>query len=248
MNIFNQFQYNDLKIRVNDLYANAKYEFIYSFLSNKKNLLILNAGCGSGELSVKLAQKGHTVVNIDPVQEYIDLARKNIENSTVQNITFINSSIEEYSERNKFDCVITTDVLEHIKDDRLAFQNLAQFVKSNGIIIVTVPAEPVLFGYHDKVLGHYRRYTAESLINIIPSEVKIDHLRYFGWTLIPICIFYSKIVKKEYPVSQVGTNSFLRSLFKCLLVIDKKVDLYAGTTLIALFHKADFSNLKENEK
>ena len=73
----NQYQYKDLLVRVNDPYANAKYEIILHWLKGKKMKRVLNAGCGSGEFSFLLAQKGYEVKSFDLDRDYIDLAKKN---------------------------------------------------------------------------------------------------------------------------------------------------------------------------
>ena len=53
---FNHYQYDDLVNRENDPYAKAKYQILLDYLEKKgySNLDILNAGCGSGDLSILL--------------------------------------------------------------------------------------------------------------------------------------------------------------------------------------------------
>ena len=51
---------------------------VLDWLAGRERLRVLNAGCGSGELSLRLAAAGHRVVGIDPGADYIDLARANL--------------------------------------------------------------------------------------------------------------------------------------------------------------------------
>ena len=46
-------------------------------------------------------------------------------------------------------------------------------------MLVTVPAGPWLFGYHDEQLGHYRRYTKGTLRRLA-GTLRGRALRYFG--------------------------------------------------------------------
>ncbi len=55
------------------------------------------------------------------------------------------------------------DVLEHVRDDARALEELARCLAPGGRLIVTVPADPRLFGAHDRALGHRRRYVPHEL-------------------------------------------------------------------------------------
>ncbi len=237
MTEFNAYQYNDLQVRSHDLYANTKYQIILSWLSGASKLKILNAGCGSGELSFLLAEAGHTVTGIDPSKEYVALGRKTALELKVTSCSFEVSSIEEFQPKDKFDCVVATDVLEHIKDDKRAAALLASFVEPNGIFIITVPAGQWLFGFHDESLGHFRRYSKKSLRRAVGDTAASISCRYFGFTLIPICLLYSRILRKPYPIAQSGNpqvSPFKSTVLKTILSLDKALPLPFGTSILML--------------
>lgn len=234
---FSQFQYHDLLVRRDDLYAQAKYKIILRFLKNRKNLKILNAGCGSGELSFLLAAAGHTVFGIDPGLEYIALAKSGLSSELSSRCTFQVSSIENFSHPDKFDCVIATDVLEHIENDTLATTKLIDYLCVGGDLIVTVPALPALFGYHDEQLGHFRRYTKTTLARLINNSNSIifKKLRYFGFTLIPICYLYSRIWRWSYPVGGSGRGWCIRArqlFLNSILLLERRAVFPFGTSLV----------------
>jgi len=237
MENFNQYQYDDLLNREADVYANTKYQIILGFLAEKSGLKILNAGCGSGDLSFLLASLGHTVVGIDPAGEYIALAEKRLPEPLRSRCSFQVSSIEGFVSTEKFDCVIATDVLEHIADDLTAAKKLADMVVEGGDMIITVPALPALFGHHDELLGHFRRYTKVSLGKLMRGvgDITFKKLRYFGFTLIPICYLYSKVWRKPYPVASSGKGfgSFVRQfILGSMLTFDRFITMPLGTSLI----------------
>jgi SAM-dependent methyltransferase len=235
LDTFNQYQYADLLIRSMDLYANTKYAMILRYLSGFTDLRILNAGCGSGELSFQLAQAGHRVLGIDPGLEYVRVAEQNARMINSRNCSFAVSSIEDFQPTTPFDCVIATDVLEHIQDDRTAFEKLISFVKPSGLVIITVPAGQWLFGYHDEALGHFRRYSLTELRRLVSERCQVDHVRYFGFTLIPVCYMYSKLLRKPYPVAESGDstqNPLRTAALRTLLYLDKLVPMPLGTSLI----------------
>jgi SAM-dependent methyltransferase len=220
---FNPYQFEDLLTRSQDQYAHAKYRIIAGYLQASGRLRILNAGCGSGELSLILSAAGHEVVGIDPAPEYIEVARSNATVAGARDCVFEVSSIEAFDADRLFDCVVATDVLEHIEDDRHAIWKLARLVRPGGTVIVTVPAGPWLFGFHDEALGHFRRYSRAEII------------RYFGFTLIPVCLLFSRILRRPYPVAETGDSTrspITSAALRALLRIDTLLPAPAGTSLI----------------
>lgn len=70
--------------------------------------------------------------------------------------------------------VTCMDVLEHIEDDRAALAELVRVTCPGGLIVITVPAFPFLFGEWDRDMGHYRRYGRRDLKRLLagfPVEV-----------------------------------------------------------------------------
>ncbi len=231
----NKYQYKDLLIRSRDPYANAKYEVILSWLKRNKIKTILNAGCGSGELSFILASKGYAVTGFDLDRDYIDLANKNAQKMKVKNCSFKASGIENYKSLTKYDCVIATDVLEHIENDKYAFEKMVSFAKPGGSVIITVPAGQYLFGFHDEQLGHFRRYSIDNFTKIIPKNLKIKQIRFFGFFLIPVAFCISKIIRKSYPVAVSGDkkrNPIISRVLDVILDIEKSNSFPLGTSLL----------------
>jgi SAM-dependent methyltransferase len=83
----------------------------------------------------------------------------------------------------KFDAILYIDVLEHIAEDAAELGQAAQHLKANGVIIVLAPAFPWLYTQFDAAIGHFRRYTKNSLRAIAPQglrEEKSIYLDAFG--------------------------------------------------------------------
>jgi 2-polyprenyl-3-methyl-5-hydroxy-6-metoxy-1,4-benzoquinol methylase len=229
----NPYQYEDLLVRSRDPYAHAKYQIILGSLDHTRPLRLLNAGCGSGDLSFLLAALGHTVVGIDPGPEYIQLARGR--SAEGGRCTFEVASIEDYASAEPFDCVIATDVLEHIEDDRTAFRRLAGLVRPSGRIVITVPAGQWLFGYHDEQLGHFRRYSKGTLRALAETASTVENVRYFGVCLIPVCLWYSRWMRRPYPVAESAdtrARPLTAPLLRGVLALERRMRPPLGTSLI----------------
>jgi len=63
-------------------YDIKQFDFINSFLISKKNQTILEVGCGTGLLSLKLSENRYNIYSIDCDHEMIKLANKNKKNNS----------------------------------------------------------------------------------------------------------------------------------------------------------------------
>src|SRR5512142_804063 len=51
-------------------------------------------------------------------------------------------------------------------------------LKPGGVLIVLAPAHPFLFTPFDRAIGHFRRYTRNSLRGAAPASLRIEKLAY----------------------------------------------------------------------
>ncbi len=86
------------------------------------------------------------------------------------------------------DSCVCLNVLEHIADDRAALAAMAAILPPGGRIVLLAPAFQALYGPIDPGLGHYRRYTRDSLRRVARAAgldaVEIRYMNlpgFFGW-------------------------------------------------------------------
>ena len=85
-----------------------------------------------------------------------------------------------------FDVVLALDVLEHLDDDAAGLAQAARLLKPGGMLVVTVPALPSLWGAQDIVSHHHRRYTKRSLRALFTrAGLPAPELTYFNTLLFP---------------------------------------------------------------
>lgn len=65
----------------------------------------------------------------------------------------------------EFDLVGAFDVIEHVDEDVLVLEQMAQAVKPGGGVLITVPQHPSLWSVADEVGHHRRRYTRAELVS-----------------------------------------------------------------------------------
>lgn len=122
---------------------------------------ILDAGCGSGRNLELLARFG-TVTGVEPAALSVVAARARGVGQVVQ--CSLGSALP--LESAAFDLVVCLDVLEHVDDDLAALRELRRVAAVGGRLLVTVPAHRWLWGNHDELSGHVRRYTRRSLLAV----------------------------------------------------------------------------------
>ena len=121
-------------------------------LKNKKE--ILDVGCGTGAVTLDIAQstKGN-VIGIDIDTEKLEEAGKvlsNIPNIKLMEADVLNLPFEDET----FDLVVFTVVLMYIKDQQKAINEMARVTKKGGYVLATLePDYASYISYPDDVIG-----------------------------------------------------------------------------------------------
>ncbi len=70
-------------------------------------------------------------------------------------------------EANSFSHVISSEVLEHLEDDRKSLREIARVTKPTGVLIVTFPHRHFYFSHDDRFVNHYRRYEISEMVSLL---------------------------------------------------------------------------------
>ena len=146
-----------------------------------RNARILDIGCSSGILLDELREDGFHTENLFGI-DISETAIQNCKKNDLPNTFVMNG--QQITLAEKFDIIIASDCLEHIKDDELALANWYRLLNQNGNIYIFVPAFMSLWSNHDKVNMHYRRYTLSDLKSKINrANLEIKKSSYWNFSL-----------------------------------------------------------------
>lgn len=156
-------------------------------LSITSDTLFLDAGAGFGRHAYEAARRGATVVALDYGHDEVTATRNTfaamamageIESSRFGGAIRGDATRLPFAEAS-FDCVVTSEVLEHIDNDVAALSELVRVLKPGGIFAATVPSwfpEKINWMLSDEyhapfvVGGHVRIYTADELRSKITNS------------------------------------------------------------------------------
>jgi len=142
----------------------------------------------------------------------------------------------------RYDLICLFDVLEHIECDQEVIKSLSQLLSPGGYLLISCPAYQWMFTGYDKNLGHFRRYTAKALANLVSnSELQIYRKGYFNTFLFPIVAFFrimerlgKKVSDNTVELPSPWLNRFLLLLFRSeLLIIRHFLFPYGTSALVA---------------
>ncbi len=147
----------------------------------KRNHLLVDCGAGMGKF-VQEMQARCQVYAVDNHEESLSVLKTKLGSDRVLRGTCGEIPIQAAS----VDTLTALDVLEHVEDDVAGVREFARVVRSQGVVVITVPALPALWSDWDVVLHHYRRYTRSSLLKIIPTDqFEVLHCAYINVAALP---------------------------------------------------------------
>jgi len=127
--------------------------------------IILDIGCGKGELTFDLAKKVKKVIAIDFNKKSIEFAKKRF---SLENIKYIVGDITKDVQEQKFDVIILSNVLEHI-ENRVEFLNKIRSLAPKILIRVPMINRDWITLYKKELglewrldRGHFIEYTLKS--------------------------------------------------------------------------------------
>jgi 2-polyprenyl-3-methyl-5-hydroxy-6-metoxy-1,4-benzoquinol methylase len=220
----------DHQLRESDAYAQAKYGITLRWLRDHRHgARLYNIGCGGGLFNRMAVEAGFRVEGFEPDAVAYELARRECPARMCAVHPF---GLDEIGGDALADVIVMHDVLEHIGDDKGAVARLRELIVDDGRLILSVPALPALFGFHDEQLGHHRRYTRRSLRSILSPAFDVRQIRYFGLGFVPVTAYYSRVRRRPYPMP--AESGAVSRAFRALCALEGRVPVPLGTSLVCL--------------
>lgn len=160
---------------------------------------VCEVGCGTGNM-IQFLLHHKRVVGLEPFAPSLEIARRLFAKHL--NVTFFGHWLADCPNEDlppqSFDTVVCMNCLEHIEDDVDAMVRMRSLCRSDGRVVILVPAHMSAFGGLDRTAGHFRRYNKKMLRRVfheadmrVSEEAYLNFLGYFGW------LWFARILGRE---------------------------------------------------
>jgi SAM-dependent methyltransferase len=155
--------------------ARATHEFV--------GRRVIETGCGTGNFTRYLTDC-ELVVGLDVVEGCLQENRQRFGGHPHVQFRLLDVQDPEFLDLKSLrpDTIVCMNVLEHIRDDRLALEHMRDVLVPGGRAIFLLPAFEALYGPIDQNLGHFRRYSKSGWRALAESTgFRVSELRYFNF-------------------------------------------------------------------
>jgi SAM-dependent methyltransferase len=138
-----------------------------------------------------------------------------------------------------FDLVMSTDVWEHIEDDRSVAAEAARVLRPGGRLLVAVPCSMKLWSGHDLALGHFRRYERDELARLV-TGAGLEVVDLWSWNVLLRPVVRARRRKKNESESEMEhVNPVLNAGLRSAVALERVLPLrrLPGVSLVVSARK-----------
>lgn len=220
-----------------------RFRILKKLLINRidKRTKIFEIGCGNGLVILQLEKNlGLSVNGCDLNPHAIDNLLDISGNAFIYDIYDLKPEMLE-----AYDCIILLDVIEHIDNDKDFLETALKYLRSDGFIVIGVPAFGWLFSKYDSVVGHKRRYRRQDINTLFEElDVEVIENKYWGMSLVPLLLL-RKFVSVFYKDDKVVRRGFKPPgrLFNWIMIQIMKIETnllsnpILGTSVLSIARK-----------
>lgn len=215
---------------------------------------VLDAGSGFGQYTWRMSK-----MNTRWIINAIDINRKQIEdcNSFFEKtglsgrVTFHTGDLTALADPDSYHLILSVDVMEHIEEDVLVFQNFYKSLKNNGILLISTPSDK---GGSDVHSDNDESFIDEHVRDGYSIKDISDKLTLAGFRNIEAAYTYGKpgniswLLSMKYPIKMLNVSylffiilPFYYLIFFPVSIILNIFDLYlthrTGTGLLVTARK-----------
>jgi len=173
-------------------------ERLFSNLQPKTDKLYLDIGCGTGNYTITLANKGFNFIGVEPSEIMLNEAK-----SRHQDINWLKGTAEQIPAGDKsFDGIIATLTIHHWTDLKKAFIEINRVLSDNGRLVLFTSTPEQMKGYW---LNHYFPKMLNASIVQMPSLADIKEA----------------IVQTELEITDIEKYLIKDDLQDCFLYVGK---------------------------
>lgn len=222
--------------RVRDFLQHRKAKSVIRLSTkNKKEIKILDAGCGSGVFLMMLKR----IIGSGENLYGNDFSEKILEPLKNEGFGIIPGNLDAFTTNEKFDVITMFQVVEHLYNPLKAIKNLSAALKDGGYLFIETPSidslDAKIFskGYWDgyQIPRHLWLFNERSLRKAaLLANLKVTEVKYFPYPIFWIHSLRNILLDKNYPrIARffIYRNPILLTVFT---VLDSIILMFYGKT------------------
>lgn len=213
------------------------YAWIYSYFSEYISGSVVELGVGAGFMVQQYIDSADRVIAVDYNQKLLELLLLHFPTEKVVPLQIDLKGKWDLLYEMAADVVLAFDVLEHFEDEDDFINKAHHILKSNGKLIIKVPAQSSLFCDMDIASGHFRRYDEAPLFDLMMRNgFRTIHQRYIN----PVGALAYRLKKKKHKNFSRSVSPYTLRLANVLIPALRLVDRIPhkiGLSLIGIYEK-----------
>lgn len=182
---------------------------------------VLDAGCGTGGLlrALRREERGWRLAGVDLSPLACELTRERtgalVLEGSVERMPFGASS---------YGAIVSCDVLCQVPNPACALDEFRRVLMPGGVLVLTMPAFPWMYSYHDRQVGNLRRYTRGGLADLLRGTGwRPLQLTYWNMLPFPLAVLRRKVFPAREGESDVRLFSpFVESAFDAAMRLEHR--------------------------
>ncbi|MDH5367325.1 MAG: class I SAM-dependent methyltransferase [Cyclobacteriaceae bacterium] len=222
---------------------------IKKFVRNN-DFSLADIGCGNGSI-ISFLEKAYSKSKITGIDGHLN-ALINVRRRTKKAVLQLQdiSQLESIDQSSRYDIVILMDVLEHLDKPDKILDRIKNVLKTDGIIIATVPALMNIWSDRDVFLEHRIRYSKNEFTQLFKnSGYKVLKSNYFfSHLFVPTYLLRKLFAKFTNKSGQKIEQDELRiiPLLNGILKFIGDIEMYISTFLSLPFGTSTYCVAKKN--
>ena len=200
---------------------------------------VLEVGAGIGETTRHLCDgRQRSWLCLEPDAQLAARLESNIAGARLTPTPRVRvGTLADLDAASRFDAILYIDVLEHIEHDAEELQRAAALLGAGGCIVVLSPAFGFLYSEFDRAVGHFRRYTKQSLAVAFPKSLRRRELKYLDGVGFLASLANRVLLHQSVP-SRQQIELWDRRMIPVSRHVDGITQHFFGRSVLAVYERA----------
>lgn len=176
-------QYHTRSVTRYNAYQAAAYELALQALGDVRAKFVVDLGAGDGALSALIGQRGGRVTLVDNQEQGLKIASELCNQAGLQVECVLGSATEVPLPTGVADCVLSSEVIEHLDNPVKHVHESARLLKPGGVFVLTTPYR---IGEIPMSEFHVHEFTPSELLRLLEKDfenvsiVESHHIFWFA--------------------------------------------------------------------